>query len=66
MKKVNKLDQAIIDAYENYVWNVNEAVRFVEMGSGSKVFEILKPILKQHEKDRYKKIEQEMNKKENN
>jgi len=63
--KPNKLDQKIIDSYENYIWNVKEAIRFVEMGSGNKhkgVFDILKPILKKHEEEMYQKIEDEMDK----
>ena len=65
-KKI-KLEQTIIDAYEQYIWNVQEAVRFVEMGSGTKhkgVFNILKPILKAHEEELYKTIDKEMRKHE--
>lgn len=61
--KPNKLDQKIIDAYEDYIWNVQEAVKFVEIGCGSKhkgVFDILKPILKKHEEQLYQKIGKEM------
>jgi len=68
MKEI-KLEQSIINAYESYVWNVTEAVKFVEMGSGQKhkgVFDILKPILKTHEKELYKTIEEEMSKSKNN
>ena len=69
MGKKIKLNQSIIDAFENYIWNVQEAVKFVEMGSGKKhkeVFDILKPILNTHKKDLYKTIEKEMSKSENN
>jgi len=69
MSKETKLKQSIINAFENYVWDVEEAVKFVEMGSGKKhkgVFDILKPILKTHKKDLYETIEKEMKKPENN
>lgn len=57
------LDQVMIDAYEGFIRNVYEACRFVEMGSGSKhkgVFEILIPIIKQHEKEVWTKISDQM------
>ena len=55
------LDQKIIDAYENYIWNVNEAVRFVKMGFGKPsehIFTRLEVILKQHEEDLWLKMEE--------
>ncbi len=64
---VTKFDQKIIDAYEQFIIDVYEACRFVEMGSGNKaVFDILLPIINQHEKDMWGKIEAEMDKPENN
>jgi hypothetical protein len=61
--KIKSLDQDIIDAFEKYVWNVEEAVRFVEMGSGKEhtgVFDILKPILEAHKKELYEGISKHM------
>jgi hypothetical protein len=63
--KITKFDQKVIDAYEGYIMNVNEAIRFVKMGAGKKMagnFEILETIIKQHEKEMWQKIEDEMNK----
>ena len=61
--EVTKLDQKIIDAYEGFIPQVYEACRFVEMGSGKKhggVFAVLLPIINQHEKDMWAKIEKAM------
>jgi hypothetical protein len=60
-----ELTQGIINAYEGFIKNVYEACRFVEMGSGKKhsgVFQILVPIINEHEKDMWRDIEKEMDK----
>jgi len=62
----NKLDQEIINAYERFIANVYESMRFVKMGSGKKhegVFNILEPIIKAHEKELWDKIDKVMSKK---
>jgi hypothetical protein len=65
MKKPIKLDQEIINAYEGFVKNVYEAIRFTEMGSGKAhtgVFAILVPIINAYAKEMWKKIEEAMSK----
>ena len=64
MTKEN-FNQEIIDAYEQFVLDVYEAMRFVRGGSGIKhsgVFDILEPIINAHEKEMWKKIEKTMSK----
>lgn len=64
-KKPTSLEQKIIDAYEEFIPKVYEACRFVEIGSGEKhkgVFDVLVPLINQHEKEMWGKIETEMNK----
>ena len=66
---VTKFDQKIIDAYEQFIIDVYEACRFVRMGSGKPhygVFDILLPLINQHEKKMWEKIETEISKPENN
>ena len=64
-QKMSKLEQKIIDAYEGFIIDVYEACRFVKMGSGKPhegVFDILIPIINQHEKEMWNKISVEMSK----
>ena len=46
-----KKDELRKKSIKQFIWNIREAIRFVEMGSGSKhkgVFDILKPIIEIH------------------
>lgn len=56
----SKLDQKVIDAYENFMWNVDEAVRFVGIGAGSRMagnINLLQTLIAQHKKDCFDTIE---------
>jgi hypothetical protein len=57
--KVTKFDQKIIDAYEGFIIDVYEAVRFIKMASGKKHegnYENLLAIINVEEKKMWRKI----------
>ena len=58
--KTKKLDQRVIDAYEGFIPQVYEAIRFVKMGSGKKyhgAFDMLLKIITEHERDMWRNLE---------
>ena len=58
--KIKKLDQKVIDAYEGFIPQVYEAIRFVKMGSGKKCegsFDLLVRIVAEHEREMWKNLE---------
>jgi hypothetical protein len=64
-KQFKKFDQELIDAYEGYMWNIQEAVRFLKMGYGkpsAHIFEKIEELMKIHEKECWDKIEKAMDK----
>ena len=51
--------ESMIEELEKFMWNVDEAIRFVKMGSGKKVagsFTILEQIIEEHKSSALKKI----------